>query len=233
LLVDELFERVVLPRESGCVIGGLLPRSVQLLFAIPQGQPSLHLFAECCRAACGVGFRCYRVLVLQRFVFRERLSNLGLLVASQTGQVFLRIVQFVLVQCELRLGQFQLIRGCRLRLRFFGQPRDARLVGGHARLQSRNSVRKLLQRPARWRCRSRGIPDRCRKRLVQLVIRQPRRLARKILLIARFREATHLPRSLQQPVVHHRSLITGRRLFGDAAYSHVARDISRDNAKHE
>jgi hypothetical protein len=77
-----------------------------------------------------------------------RALQVGTLVAACARQVLLRIVQLVLVERQLGVRQFQLVRGAGvLRCpRFLGELRNALPAGGYARLEAGDMRRQVMQR---------------------------------------------------------------------------------------
>ncbi len=104
-----------------------------MALAAAQGKPPANLFAQ--RHAArggGGGFGLLRRRVLGGFVLLDRALQTGMLVAPLPRQVFSRVAEFILIERELRFGQFQPAGGGFIGVRLFGQFCDASLVSRDA-----------------------------------------------------------------------------------------------------
>ncbi len=159
LVAGNLLERVVLAPQFRRVIISLLALCIDLALPSAQGKPRADLCAHRRRAPGWRDFRWLRGLVLRLLMFLERALDRGVLVATLAGQVLLCVLEFILIESELRLRQFQAIVVRALSRLVLSQLGDVCLLQRHALLELGDAVRERLQRSASgWRAGGGGFP---------------------------------------------------------------------------
>src|SRR5271170_4094888 len=109
------FKSVVLSHKAGSVRSGLLDGLLNQLIAAALREPSPDSSSQCAVSPRREN-RNLTLIPELRFVFvcgrlvrRKLLLNFGALVAGRSSEILLRILEFVLVERKLRLGNFQIV----------------------------------------------------------------------------------------------------------------------------
>ena len=110
-------------------------------------------------------------------MFLKGLLQLGVRIAALPRHVSLRVVEFVLVERELRFGEFDFV--------IVGQFGDAGGLLRDARLERRDMIGQLFERSFDWSGRSLGVAERHGEALVDFVIGKAQSVTRVILLSGR------------------------------------------------
>ena len=174
----------------------------------PSRQRSIPLRRDHRRLPAAARLRV--VLLHRRLPRRQFLLNLPTLIPTHPRQIIARIVQLIRVQLQLRLRHVQVIRQ-RIRRRlaaFFAAANFAVRSSTRAWSSFTRSCSSVIfccnasacsgQRPRLQR----RLPQRHRKRLVHLMVRQPLRLPRQLLLLRRHRQRSQRRHRLPRPLIH-------------------------------
>jgi len=226
------FQLIVLARQRRRLRRGLLLGGEHLPIQRAQGEPRPGLFDQRRRGAGVCAFEGLRSLILYRFMFLAGPFQSGMRVAALPSQVLLRVVEFILIERELRLGEVQQVGIVRIRL--LGQLRDAALIPSYLILQLIHAHDEIAQRPCGGRTIRRGLTKRAGESLIQLVVGETQGLPRGTLLVSGFSQRGHLIGGSQESRVDGDRLLAGRGFPGHSgAIACIARYIHSDQARQQ
>ena len=128
------FQLIVLARQRRRLCRGLLLGGEHLPIHGGQCEPGSCLLDQGCRGTGAGPFESLRRLMLHGFMLLEGLFKGRMRIAPLPRQVLLGVVEFILIECQLRVYEVQLVVA--LRTYLFGQLRDAAMIPSYLGLQS-------------------------------------------------------------------------------------------------
>ena len=161
-------------------------------------------------------------------MFLQRTFEAGVTIAALAAEIFLGVLQIVLIEFELRLHELQPIRGGGISGGLLGELRYLILAGGDLGLQLRDALGQLfLLSGGGSILGSRGLSvAQCGgEGLIQFVVGQAKSLASLVLFVGGVGERGRLTGRLEQAVIDQRGQLQRRLLCGKSRRRVIASPV--------